>query len=75
MWDMALYDIPAAIKKVRNVTGLQKIKYIGQSQGTMTMHIALHYSQYVRDSISHYIGMAPIISLKNMKSQVNKIAK
>lgn len=26
MWDMALHDLPAAIKKVREVTGLDKIK-------------------------------------------------
>lgn len=45
MWDLALHDLPAAIKKIRDLTGLDKIKYIGYSQGTMTMNIALHYSE------------------------------
>jgi len=61
---MALLDLPAAIKKIRDITKLDKIKYIGYSEGNMTMNIALHYSDYVKSSISHYVALAPIICFK-----------
>jgi gastric triacylglycerol lipase len=37
---MADYDLPAVFKYVNNITK-QKMHYIGHSQGTIQMHIAL----------------------------------
>lgn len=37
---MADYDLPAIFKHVNSITG-QKVNYIGHSQGTIQMHIAL----------------------------------
>lgn len=38
--DMADYDLPAVLAYVNNITS-QKIHYLGHSQGTMIMNIAL----------------------------------
>lgn len=61
-------DLPAFIKKIKFITKTKEIKYVGFSMGTMTMHIALNNNKLVRESISHYVGLAPIISLKNLAS-------
>jgi poly(3-hydroxyalkanoate) synthetase len=38
---MSKYDLPAAFKYICNVTGFERVDYIGHSQGSMIMFIAL----------------------------------
>lgn len=39
--DMALYDVPANLEYVAKATGVEKFPYIGHSQGTVQMFVAL----------------------------------
>jgi len=43
---MAQYDLPAVFTYVNKITK-QKVNYIGHSQGTVQMHIALSINQPV----------------------------
>ena len=38
---MAIYDLTAEIETIKNVTGAEKVNYIGYSQGALQMLYAL----------------------------------
>ena len=38
---MAIYDLTAEIETIKNVTGAEKVNYIGYSQGALQMFYAL----------------------------------
>lgn len=82
-WDwsfqqMAQYDIPAFIKKIREESGMDKISYIGHSQGTSQMFAALS-DPVCRDSVAPYIdtfhAFAPVVYLTNTELMGFKLAK
>ncbi|MFM7851441.1 MAG: hypothetical protein ACKO96_05850, partial [Flammeovirgaceae bacterium] len=67
---MADYDIPALFTYVNKVTK-QKIHYIGHSQGTIQMHIALSKrNPVVEGLIDKYFAFGPVAFVKNAKSHV-----
>lgn len=67
---MAQFDLPAAFTYIRQVTG-RKIHYIGHSQGTLTMFIALtqHYKG-VEENLASFCAFGPVIYLKQQKSKL-----
>lgn len=68
---MALYDVPANIKYVLQVTGQASLSYVGHSQGTSQMFAALSdpkTKDYVNSKVNVLIALAPIVYLANQES-------
>lgn len=58
--DMANSDLPAMFKYINNVTN-QKMHYVGHSQGTLIMHIALSKrDERVENYLDKYFAFGPI---------------
>lgn len=63
--DMAVQDLPAAFQYIHDHTA-QMINYIGHSQGTMVMFIALSLKDpVVMKYLNNYAAMAPVAYLDN----------
>lgn len=60
--EKGMLDIPAAIKKVKETSGVEKVAYIGYSQGTTIMFYALTKEveeSFFADNVSGFIALAP----------------
>jgi len=67
---MADYDLPAVFTYVNKITQ-QKPHYIGHSQGTIQMHIALSKRNPVVEGLmDKYFGFGPVAYVKNEKSHI-----
>ena len=67
---MADYDLPAVFTFVSQATK-QKVSYLGHSQGTMQMHIALSKRNAVVESLlDKYFGFGPVVFVKHASSKV-----
>jgi gastric triacylglycerol lipase len=67
---MADEDLPAVLHYVNNITN-QKIHYIGHSQGTMQMHIALSKrNENVEKYLDKYFAFGPIAYVSYQKSHI-----
>lgn len=69
--EMAEYDVPANIKFVLSLTKMQKLSWIGHSQGTTQMFAALTDTktrEFVNSSIDILIALAPIVYLANQQN-------
>ena len=65
---MSDYDLPASLGYVHNFTK-QKLHYLGHSQGTIIMNIALSkQNQNVEAHIDKYFGFGPVAYVKHMTS-------
>lgn len=72
--DMAKYDLPAAFHYISGITG-KKIHYIGHSQGTLTMFIALaSHFKCIEENLASYSAFGPVVYLKHQKSKLMKAA-
>ena len=69
---MATYDLPGAFSYISRVTG-KKIHYIGHSQGTMIMFIALSKQiNVVKENLMSYHAFGPVAYLSHQGSKVMK---
>ncbi len=67
---MADYDLPAVFQYINKITQ-QTIHYLGHSQGTIQMHIALSKRNPVIEKLmDKYFGFGPVAYVKNAKSHV-----
>ena len=67
---MADYDLPAVFKYVNNITQ-QKLHYIGHSQGTIQMHVALSKRNPVIEGLmDKYFGFGPVAYVSYQKSHI-----
>ena len=67
---MADYDLPAIFSYIANKTS-QKVHYIGHSQGSMMMHIALSKRNPVVEAhIDKYFAFGPVAYVKNAHSHL-----
>ena len=72
---MGLYDLPAVIDYIRDVTNQPKVAYIGHSQGTTQMFYALSENEpFFRDKVSIFIALAPVTKITNQKAEVVRVA-
>ncbi len=70
MQHMADYDLPAVFRHVFNATK-QKMHYIGHSQGTIQMHIALSKRNTVVETyLDKYFGFGPVAYVSYQKSHI-----
>ena len=71
--EMGLYDLPAMFDKVTEITGREKMAYIGHSMGTTQMFYALAETQdYIASKVSVFVSLAPILKLSHTDSKVLK---
>ncbi len=67
---MADFDLPAVFTYVHNITK-QKLHYIGHSQGTIQMFIALAKQNSVVESyLDKYFAFGPVAYVKNCHSRL-----
>ena len=67
-YEMGKFDLPAMLDYVRGRTGFEKVAYMGHSQGTTQMFSAIAENQgSIRDKISMFIALAPVVQLRNTK--------
>ncbi|KAK2459481.1 hypothetical protein APHAL10511_008515 [Amanita phalloides] len=60
--DFASKDIPESIAYILNITGLEKLSYIGFSQGSAQAFAALSVDQELKNRINLLIALAPAMS-------------
>lgn len=63
--DLGMYDLPAVFSYARNLTGEQKISYIGHSLGTMMAFAALSVQPSLADQMKVFIALAPVVYTKH----------
>jgi len=66
--EMGKYDVPANIDFVRAHTGVDKVIYLGHSQGTMQFWIANILNDDLGSKLEGMVGFAPIMYLGNQTS-------
>ena len=61
MDDFVKYDLPAMINYVKSRTGVEKIYYLGHSQGTTVFFmLAMHDPVYVENNIERYVSLGAV---------------
>lgn len=67
---MAWYDLPAVLSYIHNFTQ-QKVDYLGHSQGTVQMHIALSINQpKVEAILDKYFAFGPVATVGHANSHI-----
>jgi len=70
---MAKYDLPAAFEYIKRVTD-QKIHYVGHSQGTLIMFLALSLKlPTVTTNLLSFHALGPVAYLTHVQSKVMKV--
>jgi len=74
-YTLGQYDVPAQIDNVRKITGYDKISYIGHSQGTSQMYVALaeNYGN-IQEKLNLFCAFAPIVNLSGTTNSLLKSA-
>lgn len=64
--EMALYDLPANIKYIKNITKFDKIHYIGHSQGTVQYFIKYTLNpEFMENNIDKFISIGTVVNVFN----------
>jgi pimeloyl-ACP methyl ester carboxylesterase len=73
--EMGLYDIPAMINFIKKITGVEKVTYIGHSQGTSQMFAAMSLKpDYYKANLNGFIALGPVTFMKNIGATFMKTA-
>jgi len=58
---MGIYDDVANIKTIKELSGAEKVFYLGYSQGTVQMFYALAHreEEFFKDSLHKFVALAP----------------
>ena len=65
--DMGRYDVPAMLDKVTEVSGSEKVSWVGYSQGTSQMFYALATDEgKISDKLERAVMLAPCVVPKSM---------
>lgn len=68
--ELGVYDLPAQIDKVLDVTGVDKVTYVGHSQGTSQMFYALATNEdELKDKINLFVACSPVLRLGTKKDR------
>lgn len=71
--EIGIYDLPAMIDYVTNLTGQPKIFYIGHSQGTTSFYVMCSMRPEYNSKIRAMFSLAPIAYMYHMTSPLMKI--
>ena len=65
---MGKYDLFAHIGYIKNFTGVEKIGYVGHSQGSLIMFYALsEFESKLKESVNAFAALAPVARAGNNK--------
>ncbi|XP_020293835.1 lipase 3-like [Pseudomyrmex gracilis] len=73
--ELGIYDLPAMIDYILNVTKHEKIIYIGHSEGTTQFFTMASEKHRYNSKISLMIGLAPAAFIGNLSGPITKLAK
>lgn len=66
IFEMGKYDTKAQIKKVKDITGAEKVSYIGYSLGTTQMFIGIaDDTEFWKENINLFVALAPVTVIHN----------
>lgn len=72
---MGIYDLPAIIDYILKLHKINKLTYIGHSQGTAQLFVGLTIlPDYFKSKLNGFIALGPITSLNNLKSNFLKVS-
>lgn len=67
--------MPAQIKKVVEVSGREKIAFVGHSQGTTQMFVALSDNHdFIVKHVNYFAALAPVTRMKFVTDPVLSVA-
>ncbi|XP_046748452.1 lipase 3-like [Diprion similis] len=72
--EIGYYDQPAMIDYALEVTGQEKVIFIGHSQGTTTFYVMASLRPEYNDKIKVMFSLAPVAYMTNLKSPVLQFA-
>ena len=67
---MVDFDQPALIEGVLQVSGKEKLIYIGHSQGSAQLVLGLGVHQHLSHKIAAFIGLGTVVSLEGVNDHV-----
>ena len=71
--EMGRYDLPAVTQFIKKKTGVEKMTYIGYSQGTTQMFYSLATSRtQIEQSLDIFIAIAPCTVISNTEHPAAK---
>lgn len=65
--EQALYDLPAQIQFILDVTGEEKIAYVGYSQSTLFMFALLSEKPEFKNKLSVFVAVSPVVYLGQVR--------
>ncbi|XP_023337599.1 lipase member K [Eurytemora carolleeae] len=68
------YDIPAIIEKVLEVSGTDKVSFIGHSMGSTSILVSASQAPQIFPKLNLVILLAPVTAGENMTSPIKKMA-
>jgi len=68
--EMGKYDVPAFLETVLNKTGVEKLTYLGHSQGTTQFWIANIFHENLAQRIESFVGFAPVMFVGHCTSDL-----
>lgn len=71
---MGLFDVPANIEFILNITQKPRLMYIGHSMGATMFYIAMASRPELNDKIDLMISLAPVASMAHFSSPVKAFA-
>ncbi len=72
---MGDFDIIASINYIIRHTGVEKLTYVGHSQGTSQMFSAMSKNiEYFQSKLNGFIALGPVANLKNVSTMLAKYA-
>jgi len=72
--EMAEYDLPTMIEYITEISGFDKITYIGHSQGTAQFFAKTALDpEYVNSKIKAFVALSPVLYVKNAPGTFEKI--
>lgn len=67
--EIGVYDLPAMIDYIVNKTSVEKISYVGHSQGTTSFFVMVSEKPEYNEKIKVMVALAPVAFMENVPSQ------
>lgn len=71
--EIGIYDLPASIDYILNVTNSTSLYYVGHSQGSTTMYVMASEKPEYNEKIKFYVHLAPIAFMSHLRSPPIKL--